>query len=417
MKNGVPAVCLPNPKTKTCDRPYHDRADLNLGGPHGAENIAMVEDGGKMDGFITVVVTGGLHLYPKAPKGVCTDPFKPACTGGGAPDVMGYHDGRDLPNYWAYARHFVLQDHMFEPVAAYSLVAHLYMVSAWSAVCTMPDQAASCRNNLGPAVLLPNGSKKPTARPTYAWTDLTYLLNKNRISWKYYVDDQTGPYCKERSGPTCTPIVPQTGTPFLWNPLASFTTVQQDKQTGNIQKLRSFFADAQSGHLPQVAWITPSAANSEHPAALLSTGQTYVTGLINAIMKSPTWTSTAIFLAWDDWGGFYDHVVPPKVDQNGYGFRVPALVISPYARKGYVDHQTLSFDAYLKFIEDDFLNGRRIDPTTDGRPDPRIDVRENAAQLGDLMSDFDFTQQPRPPLVLPTHPKTDLVAPPAAPRA
>jgi phospholipase C len=211
--------------------------------------------------------------------------------------------------------------------------------------------------------------------------------------------------------------VPQTGTPFLWNPLAYFTTVQQDKQTGNIQKLRSFFAEAQSGHLPRVAWINPSAAHSEHPAALVSTGQTYVTGLINAIMKSPNWKSTAIFLAWDDWGGFYDHVKPPRVDQNGYGFRVPALVISPYARKGYVDHQTLSFDAYLKFIEDDFLNGRRLDPKTDGRPDPRIEVRENAAQLGNLISDFDFTQQPRPPLVLPTHPKTDLVAPPAAPRA
>jgi phospholipase C len=205
--------------------------------------------------------------------------------------------------------------------------------------------------------------------------------------------------------------VPQTGTPFLWNPLASFTTVQQDKQTGNIQKLRSFFADAQSGHLPQVAWITPSAANSEHPAALLSTGQTYVTGLINAIMKSPTWTSTAIFLAWDDWGGFYDHVVPPKVDQNGYGFRVPALVISPYARKGYVDHQTLSFDAYLTFIEDDFLGGQRLDPTTDGRPDARPRVRENVRALGNLLSDFDFSQKPRSPLVLPTHPHTDLVEP------
>jgi phospholipase C len=88
-------------------------------------------------------------------------------------------------------------------------------------------------------------------------------------------------------------------------------------------------------------------------------------------MKSPDWTSTAIFLTWDDWGGFYDHVKPPTVDQNGYGFRVPALVISPYAKKGYVDHQTLSFDAYLTFIEDDFLGGQRLDPKTDGRPDAR----------------------------------------------
>ena len=94
-------------------------------------------------------------------------------------------------------------------------------------------------------------------------------------------------------------------------------------------------------------------------------------------MSGPDWSSTAIFLAWDDWGGFYDNVVPPRISRDGYGLRVPALVISPYAKAGYIDHQVLSFDAYAKFIEDDFLNAQRLDPTTDGRPDPRIAVREN----------------------------------------
>jgi phospholipase C len=136
-----------------------------------------------------------------------------------------------------------------------------------------------------------------------------------------------------------------------------------------------------------------------------------VTHLINAVMRSPEWKSSAIFLTWDDWGGFYDHVVPPKVDRAGYGLRVPALVISPYAKKGYIDHQTLSFDAYLKFIEDDFLGGQRLDPKTDGRSDPRPDVREDAPQLGDLSNDFDFSQKPRPPMLLPVHPRTDLRAP------
>jgi len=92
------------------------------------------------------------------------------------------------------------------------------------------------------------------------------------------------------------------------------------------------------------------------------------------------------------------------VDENGYGLRVPALVISPYAKQGLIDHQTLSFDAYLKFIEDNFIGGQRLDPQTDGRPDPRPDVRENASQLGDLMQDFDFTQPPRPPMVLSPNP-------------
>lgn len=126
----------------------------------------------------------------------------------------------------------------------------------------------------------------------------------------------------------------------------------------------------------------------------------HVIAKFNALMKSPDWDSTAIFLSWDDWGGFYDHVVPPRVDQNGYGLRVPGIVISPYARKGFIDHQVLSHDAYVKFIEDDFLGGARIDPQTDGRPDPRPGVRENASQLGDLRRDFDFTQRARPPMTL-----------------
>ena len=109
-----------------------------------------------------------------------------------------------------------------------------------------------------------------------------------------------------------------------------------------------------------------------------------MTRVINAVMHSKDWKSSAIFLTWDDWGGFYDHVVPPHVDSLGYGIRVPSLIISPYARRGYIDHQILSPDAYLKFIEDDFLGGQRLDPRTDGRPDSRPDVRENEPILGNI---------------------------------
>jgi phospholipase C len=121
-------------------------------------------------------------------------------------------------------------------------------------------------------------------------------------------------------------------------------------------------------------------------------------------MRSPDWKSTAIFLSWDDCGGFYDHVVPPTVNAQGLGFRVPGLVISPYARHGYIDHQVLSTDSYLRFIEDDFLGGQRIDPATDGRPDGRPFVSEDAPGLGDLSSDFNFARAPRPALLLPLHP-------------
>jgi phospholipase C len=130
-------------------------------------------------------------------------------------------------------------------------------------------------------------------------------------------------------------------------------------------------------------------------------------------MQSPDWSSTAIFLSWDDWGGFYDHAVPPAVDQNGYGLRVPGLLISPYAKAGYIDHQTLSHDAYNKFIEDDFLGGQRLNPATDGRPDPRPGVRESNPTLGDLQNDFDLNQTPRGPYILPVCPTSTLTPPPA----
>jgi Phosphoesterase family len=126
------------------------------------------------------------------------------------------------------------------------------------------------------------------------------------------------------------------------------------------------------------------------------------------VMRGPDWKSTAIFLTWDDGGGFYDSARPPVVDRNGYGLRVPGIVISAYAKRGYVDHQILSFDAYNKFIEDDFLNGQRLNPRTDGRPDPRPDVREDARILGNLVSDFDFSQRPRRPILLAVHPRTTL---------
>jgi phospholipase C len=231
------------------------------------------------------------------------------------------------------------------------------------------------------------------------------------VSWGYYVYKGSEPDCDSNGSLTCAPINQNAKTPGIWNPLPYFSDVQQDDQLGNIKSLSNFYADARTGNLPSVSWVTPNGRVSEHPPGLITTGETYVTSLISALMQSPDWSSTAIFVAWDDWGGFYDHVMPPQVDAQGYGLRVPGLVISPYARQGFIDHQTLSFDAYVKFIEDDFLGGQRLDPRTDGRPDPRPDVRENLPELGDLTADFDFNQPPRPPVILPDNPPTDLITP------
>ena len=282
------------------------------------------------------------------------------------------------------------------------------MVSEWAAKCSGANDPMSCVSNINaPGDPLSGGAGKingnSQASRNFAWTSLTYLLYTHKISWRYYVAEGTQPDCEDDAA-VCPPKQQKVGTPDIWNPLPGFTDVRTDGQLSDVQTIDHFYADAKAGNLPAVSWIVPNGAVSEHPPGLVSAGQTYVTTLINTIMNTPAWSSTAIFLTWDDWGGFYDHVVPPVVDTAGYGLRVPGLVISPYARQGYIDHQTLSQDAYVKFIEDDFLGGARLDPKTDGRPDSRPVVRENLPQLGDLVSDFDFNQPPRAPLLLNPNP-------------
>ncbi|HYB17519.1 MAG TPA: alkaline phosphatase family protein [Streptosporangiaceae bacterium] len=455
-KNGQFTVCVPDPRTKGCDKPYHDPSLVNGGASHNLTDAIADIDGGKMDGFVRTA-------EDESTRGCsATNPPTPVCLPSNPSDVMGYHDAREIPNYWTYAKDFVLRDHMFESVDSWSLPSHLYLVSGWSAHCTStnpysctndPEQAAAAAQGLSlkdlPAafrscmaahgvtklsstsvtdpkviaageaclryltradlqLLLGNGGGEASQLGLYSWTDLTYLLHKADVSWAYYVQSGIQPDCDDNPDQTaagCVPVAQGAGTPSIWNPLPSFVDVKEDGQLRDIQNLSSFYTAAEHGTLPAVSWIAPTQANSDHPPANLATGQAYVTNLINTIMRGPDWDSTAIFLAWDDWGGFYDHVVPPMVDQNGYGLRVPALVISPYAKQDYIDHQTLSFDAYNKFIEDDFLGGARLDPATDGRPDPRPDVREDAKILGNLLSDFDFSQPPRPPVLLPTHPQ------------
>jgi len=369
-------VCIPDPRTETCQKPYHDRSNDNAGARHDMPAALKQINGGAMNGFIAAAEQDSRQCEPVGdPKCVSTAP----------PDVMGYHNGKDLPNYWAYASHFVLQDHMFSPVNSWSLPSHLYMVSGWSALCRSPGNPTSCRNDPSPRGTLIDRLYRQR-RLYFAWTDITYLLAQQHVSWKYYADPQT---------------------PYIWNTLPYSTDVRADGQRGNIQPLLRFYRDARKGTLPHVSWLI--LRHTDHPPELISLGESAVTSAVNAIMQSPNWNSTAIFVSWDDWGGFYDHVNPPTVDGNGYGLRVPGLVISPYARQGYIDHQTLSFDAYLKFIEDDFLGGQRLDPATDGRPDPRPNVRESVPTLGTLTRDFNFHQAPRKPLLLSMHPKTDLI--------
>jgi|HubBroStandDraft_1064217.scaffolds.fasta_scaffold00577_14 phospholipase C len=380
---GNPTNCNPDPHLDGgCVVVFHDPADSNAGGPHSAAAYKTCFDTGKMDGFIK---------NAEGAKTNCADPNDPECTNGKLVDVMGYKTGADIPNYWAYASAFTLLDHQFESDASWSWPMHQYMVSEWAALCTSASPM-SCTSNIG--------GSEPNPKGFYSWTPLTYILDAKKVTWRYYLAQGTAPDC-DNDEAECPPVTQLANVPSIWNPLPLFEVVKNaNEQTTNVVTIDHFYTDAKAGTLPAVSWIAPSGEVSEHPPNLVSEGQAYVTSIVNVIMQDPElWSNTAIFLFWDDWGGFYDHVQPTKVDVNGYGFRTPGIVLSAWAKPKNIDHQQLSFDAYAKFIEDTFLSSQRLDGT-DGRPDSRPDVREALPTAGDLRLDFDFTQAPNKPLVL-----------------
>jgi phospholipase C len=159
--------------------------------------------------------------------------------------------------------------------------------------------------------------------------------------------------------------------------------------TRRVKDERTFEADARAGRLPAFSWVTPTFRASSHPPFPICDAENWVVRKMNALVQGPDWSSTALILAWDDFGGYYDHMAPPRVDRYGLGVRVPLLVISPYAKRGYVSHTAYSFESVLKTFE-------RLAAL------PPLTARDRTAH--DLLDSFDFTQQPAPPLVLPAQP-------------
>jgi phospholipase C len=395
MRDGRPTVCAQDPILGECVPPYHTLEQLQEGGPHAQRHSQVDVNGGRMDGFIQAVVDSPIYCADHRGDPDCRRYLGPE----GQPDVMSYHTKATIPNYWRYAKEFVLQDHMFAPADSWTLPAHLFLVSAWAARCLNPLNPMSCSSNLE----LQEEAQVQRSHedvPIWAWTDITYLLHEQRVSWGYYVGDDTCVFEPCPSGHANQHTVSQQ------NPLPWFTTLRETGQLDRIMGHSEFYAAAADGTLPSVSWVMPYSGVGEHPGAgePIWKGQRHVTNVINALMRGPGWENTAVFLTWDDWGGFYDHVEPPRVDANGYGIRVPGLMISPWARAGTIDPQTLSFDAYLRFIEDLFLSKERLDPATLSRPDPRPTVREEVPILGNLLKEFDFTQAPMPPVILDPRP-------------
>jgi phospholipase C len=357
--DGIPAdVALLDPWDGSLVKPYHDINNVNFDGPHGWENAQADINGGKMDGFLK-------EAYKRYSEGVVI-----RRTPGDDPrEVMGYHDYHEIPNYWSYANLYVLQDRMFESIASYSLPAHLYKLAAQSGGYTGFNQPY------------------PTS---FTFPEITELLANQKITWAYYTTSGNFTDAQGRAIGTEREQEEDPEEYTYWNPLPAFPKVFNDPlQRENLRDTAEFYTAAQSGSLPQVSWIQPFFTNpvSEHPAFRggVKRGMAYVTGLVNAIMSGPEWNSTAIFISWDDWGGFYDHVNPPKVDEFGYGIRVPGLVISPYAKQGYIDHNTYSFESWLKIVEERF---------------GVASMTERDKKALDMLDSFDFTQKPRDPVLL-----------------
>jgi len=323
--------------------------------------------------------------------------------------MLGFRNATQIPNYWRYAQSFVLQDKMFQSIPSFSGPEHNYMVSGWNADCN----TGTCIPKIDTFYPVQPGNR-------YLWNDITNLL-KGKASWKFYLGTDWNPACAACGTNPLSCFLPGTdGTIGFWNPISdaggSFKTVADNNDVGNAVNLKALYQaiadpnDPTGSTVPQVSWIVPGINVSEHaglgnPGVDIKPGHAYVTSIVNAIMSKPAlWQTTAIFLSWDDWGGFYDHVRAEQAFANdSYGFRVPGLLITPWVTPGVIDHQTLSHDAYLKFIEDLFLNGQRIGPGVGAvaTQDARTTKREDSPTLGDLVKEFDFNHTPVSALSLP----------------
>lgn len=272
--------------------------------------------------------------------------------------AMGYYDERDLPYYWNLADEYVLFDHFFSSDHGGSFANHMFWVS---------------------------GQQGGSRVMSEGYSDIVTIfdrLEERGISWKFYVQN----YDPQINYRTADQISGNRASQVIWVPVLNMARFLDDPElSSHIVDLNEYYEDLENGTLPAVAYIAPSGA-SEHPPGSIRSGQKFVKSLIQALMRSDAWESSAFMVMYDDWGGWYDHVVPPQVDEFGYGMRVPAFMVSAYARRGHLDNTVLDFTSVLKFIEENW----DIEP-----------LAERDAQANSFVSAFDFTQSPREPVFIP----------------
>ncbi len=329
---------------------------------HSHSSFKVMYDGGKMDGADKIPVM----CQPNAPPGC--PPANPQFV---------YVNPSDVTPYFQLAEQYTFADRMFQTNQGPSFPAHQFIISGTSTPTAASDLFAAenpsgvldAKNNTGctappgelVALIDPAGNESASQYPCFEHPTLSDLLDAQGISWRYYT--------------------PSAGSIWTGPNAIQHLRLGPDWSKNVILQQTQVLTDIANGQLAAISWVIPSGQASDHPSQNDGSGPSWVASIVNAIGNSPYWSNTAIFIAWDDWGGFYDHVAPTIINSYEYGFRVPLIVVSPYARRGYVSHVTHDFGSILKFIEE------RFGLASLGYSDARAD---------DLSDCFDFTQTPPP---------------------
>ena len=322
---------------------------------HNYADFVASLDGGKLDGFDHV------GSFPNNEPNIS----------------YSYLPRSEVQPYFDLASSYALSDRMFQSNNSASYPAHQYVIAAQSAnVVNVPSAIPwGCDAPAGTTVtmLRPDGTAfQSSAPPCFDYQTVGDSMDTAGVSWAYYS--------------------PQIGAPgdlagSLWTPFDAIRHIRfgADWSKSEIAPETSILSDIANGTLRNVSFVTPDALNSDHARFPSTSGPMWVSSIVSAIGASRYWQDTAIFVTWDDWGGWYDHVVPPKVDQNGPGFRVPLIAISPYAKHGYVSHVQLETSSITRYIEEVFqLPSLGQRDATANPPDDMFDYSQQVAPLSGL---------------------------------
>ena len=335
-----PGVCMPfDPLSASgdCVEPFHiGDNDVELEDPdHSSSTHAIQLNGGKMDGFVYA-------LEIRNQDGRLS---------------MGYYDDRDLPYHWNLADEYVLFDRFFSSAAGGSFINHMYWVAGVGA------------------------DERPSPGELDDVITIFDRLEAAGIDWKFYVQN----YEPGLTYRTLNEYPSDRAAQVVWVPLLNIDRFLDDPTlASHIVDLDEYYTDLENGTLPAVAYIAPSGP-SEHPPGSVLAGQRFVRSLVQALMRSSSWDTGAFMVTYDDWGGWYDHVVPPAIDADGYGFRVPAFLAGGYARRGHIESTTLDYTSILRFIEDNW----GLEP-----------LASRDAAANSIAGAFDFASPPREPVFL-----------------